>query len=239
MAFQPIVDLQTGAIHAHEALARFPGSGRGPAWWLESAERQGLRGDLERLCLERALAVLAECPTRLAVNLSAPTLAARETIAILDRHRDLSHLIIEITENTSARMAPALRAAARRICERGTSVAVDDIGSDHASLSQIVELGRCAPPAYLKLDRRMVEGIDANPTQNTLVQLFLEYAARVGSLVIAEGIETEAELAELVRLGVPLGQGYLLGRPTPDGWGEANRLAAIIARAREIASARC
>jgi hypothetical protein len=88
-------------------------------------------------------------------------------------------------------------------------VAVDDAGSGVANFGHIVELR----PAFVKLDIGLVRGIDTDLTRRALMVGLLHFAAESSSMTIAEGVETEEEFAMLVALGVPLAQGYLLGRP--------------------------
>ncbi|MEA2632221.1 MAG: hypothetical protein QOE66_2440, partial [Chloroflexota bacterium] len=88
-------------------------------------------------------------------------------------------------------------------------IAVDDAGAGYASMMHVVELG----PSLVKLDLSLVRGIDADPVRQALIAGMRFFAERTDCRLLAEGIETEAELATLAGLGVLLGQGYLLGRP--------------------------
>jgi predicted signal transduction protein with EAL and GGDEF domain len=90
-------------------------------------------------------------------------------------------------------------------------LAVDDAGSGFASLRHVVELA----PRFLKLDISLVRHVDRNLTRQAMIAGLSQFAARVGSEVIAEGIEEQTELEMLRELGVRFGQGYLLGRPEP------------------------
>ncbi|HEU4673924.1 MAG TPA: EAL domain-containing protein, partial [Candidatus Limnocylindrales bacterium] len=87
--------------------------------------------------------------------------------------------------------------------------AVDDAGAGYASLRHIIELR----PRYVKLDRGLVTGINADPIRQALVAGMLHFATSIGVEIIAEGVETEAERLTLQHLGVALGQGFLFGRP--------------------------
>jgi EAL domain-containing protein (putative c-di-GMP-specific phosphodiesterase class I) len=93
----------------------------------------------------------------------------------------------------------------------GVDLAVDDAGSGFASMQHIVELA----PRYLKLDVSLVRHVDRDLTRQAMAAGLCHFASRIGCEVIAEGIEDADELATLRTLGVPLGQGYLLGRPEP------------------------
>ena len=205
MAVQPIVDLRTGSIHAYEALARL-GTG-GPLQWFSLADEFGQRDALERACLRAALELFSTRPQgmRLSVNLSAPVLLDPRTLSILDRPTDLSGLIIEVTEEALVQSDAQLRAAMAPLRERGARLAVDDVGAGYSGLRQLTTVH----PSYLKLDRSLVSGIDGDSERAALVSALVGYAERVGSLLVAEGIENEAELLALRELGAPLGPGLL------------------------------
>jgi diguanylate cyclase (GGDEF)-like protein len=212
MAVQPIVDLHTGCVHAYEALARFGEGGRdSPLHWFALAEELGEHDELERACLRQALALLPTRPRgrRLAVNLSAPVLLDRRTVQMLDRHRDLSGLIIEITEEALAQNHAQLRSTLAKLTDWGAQLAVDDMGAGYSGLGQITAVH----PSYLKLDRSLVRGLAEDHDRAALIAALVSYAERVGSLLIAEGIEDEQELTAVLELGVPLAQGFHLGRP--------------------------
>ena len=92
-------------------------------------------------------------------------------------------------------------------------LAVDDAGSGYSSLKHILSL----QPSYVKLDMEWVRGIHDDPVRRALVSGLAYFAQETGAELIAEGIESEDERRALVDLGVRLGQGFLLGRPTPTG----------------------
>jgi EAL domain-containing protein (putative c-di-GMP-specific phosphodiesterase class I) len=223
MTVQPIVEIRTGSVHAYEALARFgqaaPDSS--PLPWFALAEQLGKRDALERACLRQALELLARRPpgTRLSVNLSAPVLLDPLTLNMLleagERHADeLQGLIVEITEETLVLGELQLESAFEPLRAQGAQLAVDDMGAGYSGLRQIVAVR----PSYLKLDRSLVCDIDHDKDRAALVGALVGYAAQVGGLLVAEGIESTAELRRLRELGVPLGQGFHLGQPTAS-WG--------------------
>lgn len=212
MAVQPIVDLRNRSVHAYEALARFGRrSTDSPLHWLAVAEEFGERDLLEHACLRAALALFATRPagTRLSVNLSAPVLMDQRTLSILDRPTDLSGLIIEVTEEALVQSEAQLHQTIDPLLARGAMLAVDDMGAGYSGLRQITTVH----PDYLKLDRSLITGIDEDADRQALVGALVGYAERVGSLLVAEGIETPSELGALIDLGVPLVQGFYLGRP--------------------------
>jgi EAL domain-containing protein (putative c-di-GMP-specific phosphodiesterase class I) len=218
MVVQPIVDILDGSIHAFEALARFgaerPSST--PLHWFALAERLGVRPALERACLREALDLLWQRPagTSLSVNLSAPVLLEARTLAVLEeaaqRSPDgLDGLIVEITEETLVDSDERLREAIAPLIASGARLAVDDMGAGYSGLRQITSVR----PAYLKLDRALATGIDADPERAALVSALAGYARQVGARLVVEGIETTAELQTLRTIGVQFVQGYRLGRP--------------------------
>jgi EAL domain-containing protein (putative c-di-GMP-specific phosphodiesterase class I) len=220
MLVQPIVELATGTAHAYEALARFgqPLPERSPLHWFALAEQLGQRPALERACLRAALQLLPQRPdgTSLTVNLSAPVLIEADTIAMLqaagdDSADELAGLIIEITEETLVHGDMQLLDAIQPLRARGVRLAVDDMGAGYSGLRQITTVH----PAYLKLDRSLVTNIHDDPERAALVRALAGYSAQVGSLLIAEGVETLDELQAITALGVPLVQGYYFSRPAP------------------------
>jgi EAL domain-containing protein (putative c-di-GMP-specific phosphodiesterase class I) len=118
--------------------------------------------------------------------------------------------VLEVTEHAAVDDYATLNAAVGRL-KPPVRVAVDDAGSGVANFGHIVELR----PAFVKLDIGLVRGIDADLTRQALMVGLLHFASESSGQTIAEGVETEAELATLRRLGVPFAQGYLLARPAP------------------------
>lgn len=218
MVVQPIVDVRTGSVHAYEALARFgiQRSDSSPLHWFSLAEQLGQRAALERSCLAAALDLFARRPpdTCLSVNLSAPVLLDPRTLTMLaevgDRGPDsLSGLIIEVTEETLVNSDMQLRMAIEPLRARGARLAVDDMGAGYSGLRQITTV----LPSYLKLDRSLVSGIDCDEERAALVGALAGYSRQVNCLLVAEGMETAAELQKVCELGVPLAQGFYLSRP--------------------------
>lgn len=212
VAVQPIVDLRNGEVHAFEALARFDAdASKGPLHWFSLADELGARDELERACLRAALQLLPELPggAQLSVNLSAPVLLDPRTLELLVQQRDLSRLIVEVTEEALVASDSQLQSAIGPVLARGARLAVDDMGAGYSGLRQVTAVR----PHYLKIDRSLIQGIDGHPERAALVGALAGYAQRVGSLLVAEGVETAAELSELLALGVPLAQGFHLSRP--------------------------
>jgi len=216
MAVQPIVDLDSGRAHAYEALARFAAHNGSPLHWFELAQELGVRPALERACLRQALELHARRPpgTSLSVNLSAPVLLEADTLAMLDEAARrlpgaLEGLIVEITEETLVHSDTQLLGAIEPLRALGAKLAVDDMGAGYSGLRQITGVR----PGYLKLDRSLIAGINLDGERAALVGALVGYCKQVGCALVAEGVETAAELGAVERLGVPLVQGFYFSRP--------------------------
>lgn len=211
MWVQPIVDAAGGAVHGYEALARI--DGEPPGSWFGRADAVGLRLELERECLRRALALFPDRPrgTSLSVNMSAAGLGDHDVRDMLLGCGDLHGLVVELTEEELLSDASGLRETLDVLRGAGAQIALDDMGTGQASLRHLAELR----PSYIKLDRSIVAGLHEDSARAALVDALVGYAERMGAHVVAEGVEKHAELECLVALRTPLVQGYLTGRPAP------------------------
>ena len=233
LVFQPIVDLAAARVAGYEALSRFPGTA-GPDVWFAAAADAGLAAELEALAVHKALAVVPDLPldTFLTVNVSPHLLGSRPLQEALATRDDLHRVVIELTEHTPVDDLETLKAQTALLRERGALIALDDAGSGYSGLQQMAVLR----PQIVKLDRALVAEADTDPVRVALAEMLGEFAGRIDAWLLAEGIETAAELAVFHRLGVPLAQGWLLGRPattfqqlTPE---VARMVRAQVARAR-------
>ncbi len=208
--FQPIVDLATGVTVGHEALTRFNDGAR-PDRRFADADAVGLGLELEEATFRSALDAAVDLPPGgwLSLNVSPALVLERDRLARVFEGRAMP-IVLEITEHVPIADYAALRDA---IAGLGYPVrlSVDDAGAGFASFRHIVELR----PDFVKVDIGLVRAIDADPVRAALVAGMVYFALRTDSELIAEGIETDAELATLRSLAVDLGQGYLLGRPAP------------------------
>jgi EAL domain-containing protein (putative c-di-GMP-specific phosphodiesterase class I) len=212
LVFQPIVDLAAATVAGYEALARFPGSA-GPDVWFAAAAEAGIAAELESLAIHKALAAVPSLPenTFLTVNVSPHILGSAPVQAALATRPDLHRVVVELTEHTPVHDLAALRRQCDELRERGALIALDDAGSGYSGLQQLAALR----PQVVKLDRALVSDADTDPVRVALAEMLGEFAGRIDAWLLAEGIETQAELAAFARLGVPLAQGWLLARPTP------------------------
>lgn len=213
---QPIVDLRTGTVVGAEALSRFTsseGAARRPEQVFTDARSSGIGVRLEQAAIASALPLLHAMPwgTYLSVNASAEALLDGRTHDLLLSDRP-DRLVVEITEHDPVADYDALNDATTSLRSHGVRIAVDDAGSGFASLQHVLHL----TPDIVKLDIAFVRGVDADPARRAVARALVGFASELGSTMVAEGVERAGELAALRDLGVDCGQGYLLGRPTPN-----------------------
>jgi EAL domain-containing protein (putative c-di-GMP-specific phosphodiesterase class I) len=209
--FQPIVDIGCSRVVGVEALARFDTTPRrGPEEWFAEADAVGMLSDLELAAVRAALPSLEELPPDcyLSVNIS-PGTACSPDLGEELRSTSLDRVVLEVTEHLPVEDYAVLGVALESLRSRGLRLAIDDVGAGFSSLRHIVHLG----PDLLKLDVSLIRDLDRDDVRRAVVEALTSFAARIGANVIAEGIETTAELAALQDIGVGFGQGYFLGRP--------------------------
>lgn len=225
---QPICDLRRGTVVGYELLSRF-GQGLRPDHVFAAAIRHGLGEELEALVLRRAIAVAGTKPGNcfVTVNVDPLHVFAPRVREVLDEPPTLGGLVFELTEHRPTDDIKPIRRALDALRKRGAMFALDDTGSGHSGLKQLLEL----QPQFVKIDRDLVTDIHFNEAKRALVQMVGHLAARLDAWVLCEGIETEAECTALCQLGVPLGQGYWLGRPAPP-WSAGDPVAADLLRRR-------
>jgi EAL domain-containing protein (putative c-di-GMP-specific phosphodiesterase class I) len=219
--FQPIHDLVESRVTGVEALSRGPaGSGLEDAERLFSiAEKAGLVIPLERLCRRRSLeeAARAGWGRLVFINMSPAAtqdsdfLDGRLIREVLDLYLDPRQIVIEVTERTYADNQELFARVLGELRQEGFRVAVDDLGSGYSNLSALADIH----PEFLKFDHLFTKDIHRNRIKQDLLGAILSFALKMDTQVIAEGIESLDELEALRRLGVPLGQGFYLGRPGP------------------------
>jgi EAL domain-containing protein (putative c-di-GMP-specific phosphodiesterase class I) len=217
IVLQPIASIGDGSLSGYEALSRFNHpDGRTPDVWFADAEAVGRGIELELRAVVRALdAFDALVPGPfLSINASPRTVASGELVPVLTE-RDPSRIVVELTEHDQVADCSALLAQIAVLRDMGVRIAVDDAGTGFAGLQRILQLG----PDIIKLDRFLIEGVDHDAVRRALVTAMVAFSASIGATLLGEGIETTGELDMLRSLHVPLGQGYLLGRPAPaDRW---------------------
>jgi EAL domain-containing protein (putative c-di-GMP-specific phosphodiesterase class I) len=215
IVFQPIVDLREGRPVGLEALTRFSSEPtRPPNLWFEEAHAVGLGVEMELAAVELALRHQRELPRdiHLAVNVGPLAIASPSFPESLARV-DAQHVVVELTEQVEIRDYSGLNQAISTVRSIGARLAVDDTGAGVSSLAHILKLA----PDWIKLDRALTTGVDRDPVRRALASSLVTFAEETGSLIVAEGIETDGELAVLRSLGIRYGQGFYLRPPGPLG----------------------
>jgi diguanylate cyclase (GGDEF)-like protein len=220
--YQPILELDDRRVAGHEALVRWRHPNRGellPTEFLPIAEASGVMSELFRFTLGRALADCSQ-PGRLnggfvCVNVSSsqlehPHFLADLENALADPEVPADRLILEVVE--TERMAGLILATTRLEAARrlGVRVAIGDFGAGH-SLEHLVRL----PVDIIKIPPSLTTDTAHNPRVSALLDAVRSLADELDLAVVAEGLEEEAQLETLTEIGIPYGQGFLLGRPEP------------------------
>lgn len=211
LVYQPILDLDSGAVLGVEALCRFH-DGCSPTVWFQECEAVGLAGAMDLAIIDMALEQVALMPYgHLAVNLSATTLSRPGPL--LDRLHPIVErkpIVLELTEHAVVDDYDAVSDGLRLLRDGGVLLAVDDAGAGYSTFQHILRLR----PDIIKLDRSITNGIDRDSARRALTNALAIFAAQTQASVVAEGIETESELHALRVTGVSRGQGFWLARPS-------------------------
>ncbi len=211
--FQPIVDLRSGRAVGSEALARFAQQPiRPPDVWFAEAASVGLGTELELTALDLALGQLHRLPAGmyLSLNASAETIMSEPFRAIL-AGVPAERIVLELTEHSPIDDYLRFERSIQDLRSKGVRLAVDDAGAGFSSFRHILDLH----PDVIKLDIGLTRGIDRDPARQALGRALLAFGLETyNTTIVAEGIETEGELATLRSLGCPSGQGFFLGRPS-------------------------
>jgi EAL domain-containing protein (putative c-di-GMP-specific phosphodiesterase class I) len=214
---QPIVDLADGRIVSHEMLVRGPcGPLRRPDDLFRYCQEQDILQALDLRCLKRCVgAARLAGLDRFHVNIMPATLLqtpAPELVRVLHgANGDRGHCCLEISEQQLLTDPSVLVGPVRELQAAGLQVAIDDVGFGNSCLEGLIML----QPQIMKIDKRMIAGLDLDADRRRTLNRLLTVAGALGAKVVAEGIETPAERRVLRELGVGLGQGYLFGRPAP------------------------
>ncbi|MGB9376997.1 MAG: EAL domain-containing protein [Mycobacteriales bacterium] len=223
--YQPQIELRSGSIVGVEALVRWHHPTRGlvaPDEFIALAEETGLIITIDDWVLRTALAQVrqwnetSEPPLRVAVNLSghhfqSGGLVDRITAALEETSFDPALLEVEVTETAAIEEAVAASEALKELRALGISIAIDDFGTGYSMLSRLQDF----PLDTLKIDRSFVREITLDRLNCPLITGMLAMATGLGLNVVAEGIETVAQLRFLQQQGCQQGQGYLFSRPLP------------------------
>jgi EAL domain-containing protein (putative c-di-GMP-specific phosphodiesterase class I) len=213
MAYQPIVSVGHHNVFGYEALLRSDDSALPhPGAILEAAEQVRRVHDLGRVVRTRVADDARETASdlRFFVNLHALDMndehlysAGSELAAMASR------TVLEITERASLEGVSDVQRKVKRLRELGFQIAVDDLGAGYAGLTSFSQL----EPDIAKIDMSLVRGIDSEPRKQSIVRSMTRLCDELGTLVVVEGVETEAERDTLIDLGCDLLQGYLFAKP--------------------------
>ena len=214
--FQPIYSLAIGRVVGFEAFSRFAAEPiRPPDQWFAEATRVGFGVELQAMAIRRILDVAAGVglpgDVFLSLNVS-PRYLSHPIIAAAFAAIEPRRLVIEITEEEPVADYRALREVMQPYLVRGVRFAIDDAGAGFASMRHITEL----QPAYVKLDADLVRGMGDRETLRAFLRALNGFATEIGAVLVAEGVETIADLTALIATGFPLlVQGYAIARPGP------------------------
>lgn len=222
VAYQPKMDLATGAISGAEALVRWTHATRGPinpAEFVEATERHGRIDRLTAFVLDDAVRAAAGVVKHdpgfvMSVNISPSLLVSRD---IVDMVRDTlrrhglppTNLMLEITETAAMAKEQAALALLDELRAMGVALSIDDYGTGLSTLEYL----RRIPATELKIDRRFAASLQSGPEDQAVMRSTIELGHILGMKVVAEGIETAETLAMLAAMGCDIGQGYHIGRP--------------------------
>ncbi|GAB1233080.1 bifunctional diguanylate cyclase/phosphodiesterase [Ferrigenium sp. UT4] len=217
--FQPILNLGHADFLGFEGLIRGPADSplHTPIKLFGAAEQHGLSLEVEMLARQTVLEAFAtqSLPGNLFLNVSPEMLALPDfrngqTLAFMrELNLDPARIVIELTENQPVFDFAAMRDALLHYRAMGFRIAIDDLGEGFSSLRLWLELR----PEFVKIDMSFVQGVDRDPIKLQFLKSIQHIAASCGTQVIAEGIETEAELRAVKDIGIALGQGYFIARP--------------------------
>ena len=229
VAYQPLYDLGSGTLRGFESLARWhhPEHGEiGPSTFIPIAEDSGLIVELTDQVMRRACMQLRQWQ-RLHPSLQGLTMNVNiagsdlSDVHLIERVQRVLHesriapasLRLELTESILMQRVDGAMATLRAMRRLGVGLAIDDFGTGYSSLGYLSTL----PIDSLKIDRSFVRGIREGSQDTEIVRAIVSLGATLGKAVIAEGIETRAQLEQLQRLGCTLGQGYFLSHPLSGG----------------------
>ena len=223
VVYQPLVELDSGAVNGVEALLRWDHPREGPvspALFIPLAEETGSIVALGRWMLRRALADLRvlereQSGLRLSVNISArelqePDLVDAVADALAEHEVAAERVTLEVTESALVDESGPEAQRLRALRALGVRIAVDDFGTGYSSLSYLHRLA----VDVVKIDRSFVDAADSGHTEATLVRSIVELSRSLGLDVVAEGIEREEQLTFLRSTECGLGQGFLFARPS-------------------------
>ncbi len=226
--YQPIIDLHQRAVAGFEALARIEVDGvtLPPSTFISVAEDSGLVVPLGAQMLDLSCRQAqswapprpAAAPLTVAVNLAARQFGSGDLVPLVRAALETSGLTptrlhLELTETAIIDLHPDVLSQLRQLTDLGVEIGLDDFGTGYASLTHLRRL----PLAFVKIDQTFVAGLETDHEDERIVGAVVDLAANLGLRSIAEGVETDGQLARLQELGCDQAQGYLFARPRAAG----------------------
>ncbi len=226
-AFQPVRHLPDGQILGYEALIRGPqgSSLERPNILFAVAHENEMDVELETLCLDTIFRNIPRAVNSGQLFVNASSRLLRHPIFLDDRNlkainRSHTDVVVEISEKEMVGDYSTFAEIVRTIRSSKLKIAIDDAGSGYSGLETILNLR----PDYIKVADSLVRNLETDPIKREIIASLFAIGNRIGATVIAEGIEREEEREALVALGIPYGQGFLLGRPAIHGPGGKKRV---------------
>ena len=226
LAYQPIIELESGRVIAAEVLCRWddPVLGRqSPADFIDVAEATAQISSLGRWVMERAFEALHRWDEaglqlgKICVNVSPlqvqdPTWSS-DLLMALERHRlTPDRIVLELTEGSILEMSSHVANQLRDLRRQGFQLAMDDFGTGYSGLQRLTEL----PFSEVKIDRSLIAAIDYDQLQQAMLSAVIQLSEATGIMVVVEGVERSRQRQMLLSLGCRHGQGYQLSAPLPD-----------------------
>ncbi|HUB10050.1 MAG TPA: diguanylate cyclase [Myxococcales bacterium] len=219
--YQPIVT-KTGERYGVEALVRGPADFPWPRpdQLFGRASEVGLLDELDRSCCLAAIRGASGklSPTeRLFINVLPSTLYDQAFVgselpaALSTAGIPPGRVVLEVTEQHAIESLAVFQESLSRVVEQGMAIALDDVGTGNSNLHALLEIR----PAFVKLDRQLIDGVSTHGVKRQLVAALVAAASAMPAQLIAEGVEQPEDAQELDRLGIGLLQGFLFGRPAP------------------------
>ncbi|MGB9808464.1 MAG: GGDEF domain-containing protein [Caldanaerobacter sp.] len=218
--FQPIVSLTDGEVVGYEALTRGPEGSIffNPEVLFEEAKKANLLWDLELITRIKAIEIFNSFKSEKLLFLNVDPEVIRDEHFIKGTTREVlqfygispANLIFEVTEKTAIKDYKAFKRVIENYKSQGYKIAIDDVGAGYSGLSAIAQI----KPYYVKIDMSLIN--DKDNFKKAIVKALMEFAVNTNIKLIAEGIETIDELFTVIEIGIPLGQGFLLGKPSKD-----------------------
>jgi EAL domain-containing protein (putative c-di-GMP-specific phosphodiesterase class I) len=215
--YQPIVNLVSRAPIGFEALTRGPKGTffENPLNLFALATEANMSFELEALCLSLSLARAGFIVPAQMLFLNVDPMVVTAGYFKDRLFQDTScvkpsQISIEITERTCVKNFTQLAAELEYFKSMGMKVSIDDVGEGYSSLNAVAQL----KPQFIKVDINLVRNVDTDAVKKSLIAVLVDLAKKMGSHIIAEGVETEGEYQALGELGVEYGQGYLFAKPS-------------------------